>query len=316
MKIPKVLVVGSLNMDLTLYGAERVPDYGELITCSNYAYAPGGKGANQASALVKLGAKAALVGCIGNDRNGRLLTDALKRQNVSIAHLQISEEIQTGMAVICTDHDGRSRLYGIPGANMALTAEKLPEILDCEQPDMVLMQLEMPMQTAIETHRLAKARGIPAFLDAGPAMKVPLEEFRGIMIVSPNEAETYAMTGIRVSDEAAALRAADVIYRSALPQYVLLKLGERGAYLYDGKNGALFPALKIRAVDSTAAGDTFNAAVCFRLCQRESMEKSIAFANAAAAITVSRRGALLSIPTETEVACFLSDYKKEKRSIV
>lgn len=312
MKTPKILVVGSLNMDLTLYGADKVPEFGELVQCSNYAYAPGGKGANQAAALAKLGAEAMLVGCVGDDRNGKLLINALKRHEINIKHVQINDETQTGMAVICADSNGKSRLYGIPGANMALSANGIQEILEEEKPDMVLMQLEMPMQTAIETHQIAKAHGIPVFLDAGPAMRVPLEKFRGITIISPNEAETYAITGIRVTDVSTARRASEYIFQNASPQYVLLKLGEHGAYLYDGKHGEVYPALRTKAVDSTAAGDTFNAAICFQICQGESISGSIAFANAAAAITVSRKGALLSIPTETEVASFLSDYEKEK----
>ncbi len=313
MKTPKVLVVGSLNMDLTLYGADKVPEFGELVQCSNYAYAPGGKGANQAAALAKLGAEAMLVGCVGDDRNGKLLLDALKRHEINIKHVQINDEAQTGMAVICADNNGKSRLYGIPGANMALTANGIPEILENEKPDMVLMQLEMPMQTAIETHQIAKAHGIPVFLDAGPAMKVPLEKFCGIMIISPNEAETYAITGIRVTDASTARRASEYIFQKASAQYVLLKLGEHGAYLYDGKHGELYPALKIKAVDTTAAGDTFNAAICARLCRGENLAKSIAFANAAAAITVSRKGALLSIPTEAEAVSLLSEHEKEKK---
>ena len=312
LKTPKVLVVGSLNMDLTLYGAEKVPAFGELVQCSNYAYALGGKGANQAVALTKLGAEAVLVGRVGDDLNGKLLIDALKCHEINIKHVQINREAQTGMAVICADSTGKSRLYGIPGANMTLAADGMQEILKEEKPDMVLMQLEMPMQTAIETFQIAKTLGIPVFLDGGPTMKVPLEKFREIMIISPNEAETFAITGIQVTDTATAHRAAEYIFQNAAPQYVILKLGEHGAYLYDGEHGELYPALKTKAVDSTAAGDTFNAAICFRLCQGESIAKSIAFANAAAAITVSRKGALLSIPTETEVASLLSDYEKEK----
>ena len=311
MKTPKVLVVGSLNMDLTLYGAEKVTEFGELVPCSNYAYAPGGKGANQASASAKLGAQTALVGCVGDDRNGTLLLNALKGCNVSTEHIRISAAAQTGLAVICNNSAGQSRLYGIPGANMLLNTDRLVQILEQEQPDMILMQLEMPMQTAIETYQIAKAHGIPVFLDAGPATKMPLEKFRGILLISPNEAETYAITGIRVTDLETAQRAAAYIYQGAQPQYVLLKLGEHGAYLYDGTRGTHYTALKIKAVDSTAAGDTFNAAVCFRLCQGADMAQSIAFANAAAAITVSRRGALSAIPTESEVAQFLSDDKKE-----
>lgn len=304
--MPKILVVGSLNLDLTLYGANKIPEPGELISCSSYAYAPGGKGANQAAALVKLGAEAPLVGCVGSDRNGKLLQAALESHGVRTDYLRTDGSAQTGLAVICTDSTGQSRLYGIPGANMALDAADIPAILNTEKPDMVLMQLEMPMQTAIDTYRMAKAQGIPVFLDAGPAQKVPLKEFQGILVISPNEAETCAMTGIRVTDEASALRAAWEIYQRALPQYVLLKLGARGALLYDGKTGRRFPARKVRAVDTTAAGDTFNAAVCFRLCQGDSLERSIAFANAAAAITVSRQGALTSIPTEAEVTALIS----------
>ena len=172
---------------------------------------------------------------------------------------------------------------------------------------MVIMQLEMPLETVYQTYEMASERGIPVFLDAGPAMKIPLERLKGLFILSPNEAETEALTGICPDTDENALKAAKWLYEQAAPRYVILKLGERGALLYDGSEARFIECFKVNAVDSTAAGDTFGAALSIRLCKGDEIEDAIHFAHAAAGICVSRMGAQISIPTEEEVRHFLEE---------
>ena len=180
---------------------------------------------------------------------------------------------------------------------------------------MVLMQLEMPLETVFKTYEMASDRNIPVFLDAGPAMSIPLDRLKGIFIISPNEAETKALTGIDVCDEKSALEAAKYLYDQVNPQYVLLKLGARGALVYDGNTCEMMPTFDVEVVDSTAAGDTFGAALAVRLCRGDSMRQAAMFANAAASICVSRRGAQPSIPRADEVEAFLKKRKAVEREL-
>lgn len=170
---------------------------------------------------------------------------------------------------------------------------------------MILMQLEIPLETVYATCEIAKERGIPVFLDAGPAMKIPLERMKGLYIISPNEAETEALTGISVDTNEGALKAAKWLYEQVEPKYVILKLGERGALLYNGSEAKFIECFQVDAVDSTAAGDTFGAALAVQLCKGVKIEDAILFAHAAAGICVSRKGAQVSIPEESEVEEFL-----------
>ena len=189
-----------------------------------------------------------------------------------------------------------------------VTLEDVKRALEGGSFDMVVMQLEMPLETVYRTYELAREKGIPVFLDAGPAKSIPLERLKGLYILSPNEAETAAMTGIYPDTEEHARQAAQWLYEQAEPQYVILKLGSRGALLYDGKTAEMIPCFRVKAVDSTAAGDTFGAALAIRLCKGDEIHDAIRFAHAAAGICVSRLGAQVSIPREEEVFEFL---KKE-----
>ena len=203
---------------------------------------------------------------------------------------------------------GRYVSYCAMGGNDYVSGEDVRRALEGRSFDMVVMQLEMPLETVYRTYELAKEKNIPVFLDAGPAKSIPLERLRGLFILSPNEAETAAMTGIYPDTEEHAVQAAVWLYEQAQPQYVILKLGSRGALLYDGKKAELIPCFQVKAVDSTAAGDTFGAALAIRLCKGDEIHDAIRFAHAAAGICVSRLGAQVSIPREEEVYEFL---KKE-----
>lgn len=307
MNKPKILVVGSMNRDLYVEGANTIPKFGESILCSRYGYATGGKGSNQAFAAAKQGADVAIVGRVGMDSNGDMLLEALKAAGVNTEYVTKDENEQTGLALMFLDDNGRYVGYVSMGANNCVCIEDVKKALDKESFDMILMQLEIPLETVYQTYELAREKGIPVFLDAGPAMNIPLERLQGLFIISPNEAETEALTGISADTKEGALKAAKWLYEKVKPQYVILKLGERGALLYNEGDAKFIDCFKVNAVDSTAAGDTFGASLAIQLCKGMQMEKAILFAHAAAGICVSRKGAQDSIPTEEEVEEFLEN---------
>lgn len=305
MSKPKILVVGSMNMDLFVQDCNAIASYGQSVISGGYGYATGGKGSNQAFAAAKLGGEVTMVGRVGRDSNGEALLASLKGAGVNTDYVVRDEAAQTGLALMLVNSDGRYVSYVSIGANYRLQAEDVRRALDAERFDMLVMQLEIPLETVHATVALARERNIPVFLDAGPAMHIPLEGLKGLYILSPNEAETEALTGISVDTEAGAMEAARWLYEAAAPKYVILKLGARGALLYDGERAKIIPGFRVDAVDSTAAGDTFGACLAIGLCGGRPMEEAIVKAHAAAAICVSRPGAQVSIPTEEEIEAFL-----------
>ena len=307
MSKPGILVVGSMNMDLFVRDCNSIPGYGQSIICGDYGYAAGGKGSNQAFAAARLGADVTMVGRVGRDDNGEQLLSSLRSAGVNTDFVVRDDEAQTGMALMLVNEDGRYVSYLSIGANARVSVDDVRRALDARPFDMLVIQLEIPLETVYGTVELAKQRGIPVFLDAGPAMSIPLDRLKGLFILSPNEAETEALTGISVETNEGALKAAKWLYEKAEPKYVVLKLGSRGALLYDGTDARFIDCFKVNAVDSTAAGDTFGAAMAIQLCNGRSMEDAILTGHAAAGICVSRQGAQASIPTAEEVTAFLKE---------
>jgi len=310
MSRPQILVVGSMNMDLMVYGVPRLPEYGVSVVCASYAYSLGGKGSNQALAAALQGAAVTLVGRVGEDDYGRTFIRELEKAGVNTDCIVVDSAAQTGLAPIMVNNEGKYVSYGIPGANTNLTEADVRKAFDSRSFDMVVMQLEMPLEVVYRTYEIAAERNIPVFLDAGPAMHIPMDRLRGIFIVSPNEAETEALTGIKTDTDENILKAAQKLYDECSPRFVVLKLGHRGALLYDGTASQFIPGFKVNAIDSTAAGDTFGAALSISLCRGMSMESAVVYANAAAGICVTRKGAQPSIPTEAEVVHFIKEQKE------
>lgn len=310
MKKPRILVVGSMNMDIMMYGVSRLPVFGESVTCDSYAYFTGGKGSNQAYACAMQGADSVLVGRVGRDANGRMLTDDLGRAGVCTDYVAYDSDAQTGMDPIIVDESGKYISFVVLGANARVSPQDVERALNAGCYDMMVMQLEIPLETVFRAYEMARKRDIRVFLDAGPAMPVPLERLRGLFILSPNEPETKALTGIQPDTPEQAIEAAKCLYERAAPKYVVLKLGQRGALLYDGVRHVMVPPFPVKAVDSTAAGDTFGAAMAVRLCKGEDIEGAIRFGNAAAGLCVSRKGALGSIPSEAETTAFLESCER------
>lgn len=296
---PRILVVGSLNMDLRL-SLDRMPAAGETCFGRGYAYIPGGKGANQAVAAARLGGRVAFCGRRGADANGGILEEGLRTEGVDTAYLTADPAAQTGLAVIPVEADGQNRIIVLSGANMRVGEADLRAAL--RRPfDAVLCQLEIPLETVFTLHEMTRERGVPLILDAGPAMALPLHRLRGIEVISPNETETQAITGIRVTDDGSALEAARQIQSRAQARYVVLKLGGRGALLYGGGEGRFYPAYPVRAVDTTAAGDAFTAALTLRYLETGNMEAAVEWAGLAGALAVTREGAQPSLPAAAEV---------------
>lgn len=308
---PKILVVGSMNMDLMVYGVPKIPNYGESVLADSYSYSTGGKGSNQAIAAALQGAEVTMVGKVGDDENGHILIKELQMSGVNTDYVVVDPDTQTGLAPIMVEKDGKYVCYVVMGGNNRLRSSDVEKVLNEKEFDMVMMQLEMPLETVYQTYELASKKKIPVFLDAGPAMSIPLHRLKGIYIMSPNESETKALTGISVNTEDMAVKAARKLYEEVKPQYVILKMGSRGALLYNGVDAKMIHGFKVEAVDSTAAGDTFGAALVIQLCKGIEIEKATVFAHAAAAICVSRKGAQRSIPAEKEVQEFLKNKERE-----
>lgn len=297
----KILVVGSLNMDLVAY-VEEMPAKGETVLSKSFGRAPGGKGANQAYAVGRLGAQVSMIGAVGNDENGLLLIDNLKKANVDVRAVTILEEAPTGCAHIAVDRHGNNSIIVIPGTNSLLT----PAILDkhiCrfDECGIVMLQLEIPIETVLYAAKLAKERGKTIILDPAPAVKdIPQELFQMVDIIKPNEGELATLTGMR-ADTAEHIDAASRRLLDRGVKAVIVTLGERGAMLVTSEGCDAYPVGAVDVVDTTAAGDSFIAALAYALSDGMDMACAIRTANEVSSIVVTRKGAQSSIPTMEEV---------------
>lgn len=310
MKNPNILIIGSIFMDLVFEGVPKLAEFGESISCKSYSYVPGGKGANQAVAVARAGACATMVGHLGDDYNGHILWDNLNNLGIDMQDTPLDPNTLTGLApMLIEEGSGKYASYNVMGGNSLITPKQVKHALNRKKYDMILIQLEMPLETVYQTYEMASEQNIPVFLDAGPAMTIPLERLRGIFVISPNEVETKALTGIIPDTSEHVQQAAQKLFEMVHPRYVILKLGSRGAFYYDGTTSKMIPAFQdIIAVDSTAAGDTFGGAFTTVYCNGMSVLDAICYANAAAAICVSRKGGEPAIPTASEVYTFLESH--------
>lgn len=299
----KILVVGSLNIDCVIH-VDHTPVTGETIICSDMSMIPGGKGANQACAAGKLGADVKIFGAVGNDSYAAVQKKSLAGAGVDISHLIEKTNCNTGFALISIDKKGDNSIVVIPGANTAPSREDIDDNIELiEQSDIVLFQLEIPVDTVLYAAEKAKMMGKTVILDPAPVPeKFPEELYRFVDIIKPNETELEMLTGAgnRIEEGASRLRKSGV-------RDVVVTLGENGIYLDSAEMGQLYiPAVKVSAVDTTAAGDTFTAAMAVMLSRGENLKEAVNFANIASSIAVTREGAQTSIPSLEEVQKYLS----------
>ena len=262
MEKKKILVIGSSNMDLSM-NMYKLPAAGEtLIDDGGVAYVPGGKGANAAVAFSKLGAEAHLCAKIGADVHGQRLYKYYKEIGLDTTYLKVDHDSPTGLAVVMKESDGNNRIVVYPGANSHLSVDNIAEALECG-PDALYIGFEIPFEIALAAARMATSRGIPVFCDAAPADKdYPLENLPTLEVFSPNETETFEYTGVMPQGVDSCLRAALALSKRVKCKYVVIKQGDRGAFVYDGKKYFLLSACKAgKVVDTTGAGDAFTAAM-------------------------------------------------------
>lgn len=305
MKKQRILVVSSANIDF-VQRMHRMPYSGETV-CENefgYSYVPGGKGANSAVAFARMGADCVFQCKLGHDANAKKLISFYQREGIDTRYIKEDENSSTGLASILVEENGKNRIIVYPGANTTMTADDIEDGFTC-YPDALYLQFEIPEEAAIEAARRANEAGIPVFVDAGPArVDFPLSRLGKVEIFSPNESETRIFTGIAPTTEENTLRAAIRLSQLVDAKYIVIKLGERGAFIYDRKEYYVIPAEKVEAVDTTAAGDVFTAVMTYVYLSNRNIVSAVKYATCAAALSVTKQGASSSIPTRAEVIAY------------
>lgn len=295
-----ILVVGSANMDLVV-SVGHFPQPGETIFGRKFGMFPGGKGANQAVACAKLAGKTYFVGKMGDDIFRDKLVTNMTRDGVNLEHLFIDPDGSTGMALITVAASGENEIVVVSGANMnLLPAELASKSALMEEVKIVLTQLEIPLETVEKAGQLAAESKAIFILNPAPARPLPALLLKQIDFLTPNESELEILTGISVKNIDSIKKAATVLIDKGVKN-VIATLGQKGALLVNENQIHLFPTRKVKALDTTAAGDAFNGGLAFALASGKAVPEAIQFANQVASFSVTRMGAQCSMPTRTEI---------------
>jgi ribokinase len=295
-----IVVVGSINMDLMLR-CPHLPRPGETVAGRDFRTVPGGKGANQAVAAVRLGAQVELIGCVGNDPFGAEASAALRAEGVGLAHLCIVPQYATGIAMVLVDDAGENSIALAPGANHALSVAQIdaaaPQIAAA---GLLVCQLETPLAAVQRAIVAAHAAGVPVLLNPAPAQPLPGELLRQVELLVLNEGEAALLAGSAVNDTSQAADAAALLRRRGA-RTVLVTLGADGVVLADAQGCLHLPAHPARALDSTGAGDTFVGALAVACIEGCELRAAVDFAQSAAAFSVERVGAQASMPRAADL---------------
>ena len=300
---PKIVVVGSSNTDMIIKG-DRIPAPGETVVGGAFSTAPGGKGANQAVAAARAGGDVVFVARVGDDMLCRQAIAGYEQDGIDVSFVQRDPALATGVALIIVDQTGNNSIAVASGANAALTPDDVERAADAiKSAKMVVFQLETPIETIMRAARLAKDAGVPVLLDPAPAPSEPLpkELLECVTVGKPNEGEAARLTGVDVTDEASAFQAAEKLLELGVST-AIITLGAAGSVVAT-KDGVRkrAPAIRVDAVDATAAGDCYSGALAVALGEGKSLDDAIAFASKAASLSVRRLGAQPSLPTREEI---------------
>jgi len=303
---PKIIVVGSSNTDM-IVRVPHIPNPGETVLGGEFATAAGGKGANQAVAAARAGGTVALIACLGNDSFGDRAVAGFGKEGIDTRYVSRSRESPSGVALIFVSAKGQNSIAVAPGANALLSPAHVRRAARAfGGASALLMQLETPLRTVADAARLAWRQSVPVILNPAPAQDLADALLRRVRILTPNESEASALSGLTVHDEASAAKAAAKL-RQRGASAVIVTLGARGAFVADAQTHQLVAGFRVKAVDTTAAGDVFNGALAVALGEGQSLLASARFANAAAAISVTRRGAQPSAPSRREIERLLQN---------
>src|ERR1019366_2472995 len=300
----KITVVGSANTDMVVKAA-KLPLPGETLLGGTFFMNAGGKGANQAVAAARLGGNVTLVTKVGNDIFGKQTIEGLQKENINTDYVFVDEEAPSGIALIMVNDEGENCILVAPGANAHLLPEDILTVKNIADAEIILMQLEIPMETIAVVARNAKLNHQKVILNPAPAQKLDDELLNGLFLITPNETEASLLTGITVVDEETASQAAAIFLNKGV-QNVIITLGKQGAYFQNENLKLKIKAPVVLAMDTTAAGDTFSGALTVAITENIDpiaigWKNAIQFAVEAASISVTRLGAQSSVPYRSEI---------------
>ncbi|ADQ16149.1 ribokinase [Leadbetterella byssophila DSM 17132] len=296
----KIVVVGSSNTDMVIK-ASRLPVPGETVIGGEFMMNPGGKGANQAVAVARMGGQVTFITKTGNDLFGRQSMELYNSENINTDYVFSDEDHPSGVALISVDVYGENCILVAPGANAALTTADIEKARkEIEEAEILLMQLEIPMETVEYAAKIAAEKGVKVALNPAPAQTLSNELLKCLYIITPNKNEAEILSGIKVRDWDSAQKSADRISEKGV-DIVVVTLGGLGALIKEGSSYYRVEAEKVEAMDTTAAGDTFCGTLCVGLSEGMSIEEAVRMACKASAITVTRMGAQASLPYRHEL---------------
>lgn len=296
----KIVVLGSSNTDM-MVKSSHLPLPGETVLGDTFMMNAGGKGANQAVAAARLGGDVIFIAKTGNDLFGQQSIDLYNVEKINTDYIYTDKELPSGVALITVDHKGENSIVVAPGANGTLIPDDIKSAEEeIKSANILLMQFEVPMETVIYAAKIAKENGVKVIVNPAPAQDIPDDLLRHTYMLIPNETEAEIISGIKVTDWDSARLAANAIYQKGV-DIVVITLGGLGALLKDGDTFYEIPALKVKAVDTTAAGDTYCGAISVALSEGKSLVEALEFATKCSAVTVTRMGAQASIPHRNEI---------------
>ena len=296
----KIIVIGSSNVDMVVR-TSHLPAPGETILGGEFFMNQGGKGANQAVAIKRLGGNLIFMAKLGNDVLGRQSVGYFKKEGIDTRYIALDEDSASGVALISVDDHAENSIVVASGANMLLNEQDVDKVVEemCEG-DILLMQLEIPIETVEYAAQIASEQGIKVILNPAPARALSNKLLQNLYMIIPNETEAEILSGIKVTDWESARRAADIISAKGV-DIVVITLGSKGALIKEKDTFHEVPVPKVKAVDTTAAGDTFCGALCVALSEDVDVLNAVKFANKCASITVTRMGAQPSLPYRKEI---------------
>lgn len=296
-----IVVIGSSNTDMVIK-CDHLPAPGETILGGNFFLNAGGKGANQAVAAARLNGDVTFIAKVGNDVFGKQAIELFDKENINTEYIFIDEKNPSGVALINVDAKGENSITVAQGANGNLLVDDIKMLSHViEQADIILMQLETPIETVEYVAHLANQYNKEFILNPAPACKLDDALLKKISVITPNEKEAEMLTGVSINNIDEAKQAAQILSAKGI-QTIIITLGEDGALLYTNNEFSLIPTKKVNAVDTTAAGDVFNGALAVALSEQKNLKEAIQFANNAAAISVTRLGAQASAPYRSELS--------------
>jgi ribokinase len=294
-----ILIIGSSNTDMVIK-TDQLPLPGETVLGGNFFMNAGGKGANQAVAAARLGGQVTLLTKLGDDIFGKQALDGFIKENINTQHIFFDKQSPSGTALIMVNNEGENCIAVAPGANAKLLPADIDYAEQINEADIILMQLEIPLETVSYVAKKAKTLQRKLIINPAPAQKLSDEILDGLFLITPNETEAFVLTGIKVTDENSAFEAADIFIKKGV-QHVVVTMGSRGAVFEDRHQKFSIPAPVVKALDTTAAGDVFNGALAVSMTEDMDWKQALAFAVKAASISVTRMGAQSSAPYRKEI---------------